>query len=73
MANPVKLDDVLISKEVWDAWNTLAVQVIASLPAGVSPQDIDNEEAEKNADGSLTLFCRAKGQRIAELRVPRDH
>jgi len=73
MAEPVKLDDILISLEIYETWNKLASQVSTCLPAGVSPQDIGDEEAEKNADGSLTIFCRAKGKRIAQLRIPATH
>ncbi len=70
MANPVNLDDILIITQVREQWNELAARAAAVLPYGISPSDIGDEEAEIHEDGSLRIFCSAKGERLAQLRIP---
>ena len=65
------LDEVMITPAVYQQWIRLAQETITKLPAPVNPQDIGDEDAERQPDGGLLIFATYKGKRVAEMVVPR--
>lgn len=67
------LDRVLLTAEAVRAWEALAPSIAEHLAhAGVSPDQIPDEQAEQQPDGSLMIYVEAGGRRLG-MRVPAGH
>lgn len=68
------LSRVLLSREAQQMWEAYAAGVAAPalLKAGVSPDQIPDELAEQQPDGSLMIYVEAAGRRLG-MGVPRGH
>ena len=68
------LSRVLLSREAQRMWDAYAANVAAPalLAAGISPDQIPDELAEQQRDGSLMIYVEAGGRRLG-MRVPAGH
>ena len=68
------LSRVLLSREAQRMWDAYAANVAAPalLAAGISPDQIPDELAEQQPDGSLMIYVEAAGRRLG-MGVPRGH
>lgn len=68
------LSRVLLSQEAQRMWAAFAANVAAPalLAAGVSPDQMPDELAEQQPDGSLLIYVEAAGRRLG-MGVPRGH
>ena len=69
MAQIIPLESVVLTEQVKDAWLALAAQAVDRL-AGVDPQDIPDEQARIEEDGTLTIFVEVPNILSLSLSVP---
>lgn len=74
MSNVIDLDDVMLSREVFDVWNEFAKRTATQLQSlGVTdPSQVPDEQGRVNADGSLTIFVALPNGEVS-MTVPKEH
>ncbi|MEK9135175.1 MAG: hypothetical protein AAB451_02650 [Patescibacteria group bacterium] len=71
----VDLDQINITPDVWQAWQEKARQAVAELVSKgelVRPEEIPDEQARMEDDGSLTVFVVLPNNEEVSMRVPPD-
>lgn len=70
--NVIDLDKVLFSEEAVAAWMSIVPRVALAFQAvGICPEEIPDEQARIESDGSLTIFMEIPGGRgEVSLTIP---
>ncbi len=74
MNNVIDLDDVLLSRDVFSAWNEFAQRIAMQLQSLsiTDPSQIPDEQGRINTDGSLTIFVTLPNGEVSMI-VPKGH
>jgi len=69
MTQPNTLDSILLSPRAVRLWQQTATA--ATIPPGITPSEIPDEDADVLPDGTLRIFVAlSDGQRIAQVDIP---
>lgn len=74
MDNIIDTDDVMLSRDVFEAWNEFTKRIAAQLELlGVTgPSQVPDEQGRVNADGSLIIFVALPNGEVS-MTVPKEH